>query len=90
MRYQLKITASAYKEIGQLPGNIRQRIRRLVNSLAENPYPKEAKELSGLPGRYRIRLEQWRVIYRIEQDVLLVLLLHVRRKTGPETDQDIE
>jgi mRNA interferase RelE/StbE len=90
MRYKLKITDSAYKEISQLPGNIRQRIRQLVNNLADNPYPQNAKELRDLPGRYRIRLEKWRVIYRVEEDILLVLLLHVRRKTGPETYHDIE
>ncbi len=90
MSYQLRITDTAKKEIERLPGNIRQRVRRIINSLADNPCPKQAKELRDLPGRYRIRLDDWRVIYRVEQDQILVLILHVRRKTGPETYRDLE
>jgi mRNA-degrading endonuclease RelE of RelBE toxin-antitoxin system len=52
--------------------------------------PPGAKELRDLPGRYRIRLERWRLIYRVEQDELLVLILRVPLKSGPETYQDLE
>jgi len=90
MRYKLKITDTAKKEIIQLPGNVRQEIRRIVNSLADTPVPPNAKELRGLPGRYRIRLKRWRIIYRIENEDLIVLLLRVRRKIGPETYENIE
>jgi mRNA interferase RelE/StbE len=90
MRYKLKITDTAKKEIIELPGNVHQAIRRIVNSLADKPVPPNAKELRGLPGRYRIRPNRWRIIYRVEKEDLLVLILRVRRKIGPETYQDIE
>jgi len=90
MRHKLKITETAKKEIYRLPGNIRQRVRWIVNNLAEDPRPRESKELRGMPGRYRIRLDQWRIIYRIERENLVVLILRVRRKTGAETYEDIE
>ncbi len=90
MTYRIRITETAKKEIRQLPGNIRQRVRKVVRGLAADPILRGAKELRDLPGRYRIRLDDWRIIYRIEKDELIVLILRVRRKTGPETYENIE
>jgi mRNA interferase RelE/StbE len=90
MRYRIEITETARKEVKSLPGNIRQRVRRVINSLANNPLPRQAKELRNMPGRYRIRLDDWRIIYRVEREKVLILILRVRRKTGPETYEGIE
>lgn len=90
MRYQIEVTRTSAKEIRDLPGHVRQRVRRLVDSLADNPYPAGSKELRDLPGRFRVRLDRWRIIYRVEPDVGIVTLLRVRLKTGPETYSDLE
>ena len=90
MPHRLKVTRTAKKELKRLPGHVRQRARRIVSALADNPRPREAKELCAMPGRYRIRLDKWRIIYRVDDDAQEVLLLRVRRKTGPETYTDIE
>ncbi len=90
MSYRLRVTTVAEKEINRLPGNFRQRVRRLVRSLADNPRPVAAKELRNLPDRYRIRLNGWRIIYRVDEEDQIVLILTVRRKTGPETYENIE
>jgi mRNA interferase RelE/StbE len=90
MPRRLRITATAKKELRRLPGYVRQRARRIVNALADHPRPREAKELRGMPGRYRIRLNKWRIIYRVDDEDQVVLILRVRRKTGPETYEDIE
>ena len=73
-----------------MPGNYRQRARRLIEALTDAPRPSGAKELRDLPGRYRIRLNGWRIIYHLDDENLIILILRVRRKTGPETYQDIE
>ncbi|HEX8682762.1 MAG TPA: type II toxin-antitoxin system RelE/ParE family toxin [Ardenticatenaceae bacterium] len=90
--YQLKVTKTAQKSILRLPGHVRQRARRIINSLATTPHPSEALELDlpDLPGRYRIRLEKWRIIYRVDEDTKTVTIQDVRLKTGPETYGDIE
>ncbi len=89
MSHRLRITRTAKKELGRLPGHVRQRARRIVNALADNPRPREAKELRGMPGRYRISLIKWRIIYRVDDEAQVVLILRVRRKTGPETYKGI-
>ena len=90
MTYRITVTDTARREMRQLPGHVRRRVRRLVEALADVPTPPRATELRGLPGRYRLPLLQWRLIYRVDEAAQTVLILTVRRKVGPETYQDIE
>jgi mRNA-degrading endonuclease RelE of RelBE toxin-antitoxin system len=73
-----------------MPGNYRQRVRRLLEDLAKNPIPPGANELRDMPGRFRIRLDGWRVIYKVDPETNNLLILAIRRKIGPETYQDLE
>jgi mRNA interferase RelE/StbE len=43
--YTVYVTPAAWKEIKQLPGHVRQRVRRAVDGLAENPRPAKSKKL---------------------------------------------
>jgi mRNA interferase RelE/StbE len=88
--YRITVTDTARREIRQLPGHVRQRVRGLVEVLADDPTPPRAKELRGLPKRYRLSLLQWRLICRVDEAAQTVLILTVRRKAGPETYLDIE
>jgi mRNA interferase RelE/StbE len=88
--YRLSYTDAARQALKTLPGNYRQRIRNLIESLSTIPRPPKAKELRDLPNRYRLRLDNWRIIYRVDDEQMTILILHVRRKQGPETYQDLE
>ena len=90
MRYRLSTTIQARNDLRNLPGHVRQIALRIVNSLADNPRPPEARELREKPDRYRIRLQKWRLIYRVYDEDGAVLLLRVRQKTGPEIYEDLE
>src|SRR6266540_2056464 len=50
MPYRVRVTETARREIGRLPGYVRQRIRRIVQSLGDEPTPSGARELGGLAG----------------------------------------
>jgi mRNA-degrading endonuclease RelE of RelBE toxin-antitoxin system len=73
-----------------MPGNYRQRARRLLENLADDPFPTGAKELRDLPGRFRLRLDGWRIIYRVDEQTGSLLILAIRRKVSPETYQGLE
>jgi mRNA interferase RelE/StbE len=90
MAYRLRYTDAARRDLAELPGNYRHRFRRALDELAVRPRPSAAKELRERPGRYRIRIDRWRLIYRIDESDGVILVLRVRRKTGPETYLDIE
>ncbi len=90
MPYRIRYTEQAKGDLRGVPGNDRQRIRRLIESLAATPRPGRAKELRERPNRYRIRIEGRRLIYRVDDDDAAILILRVRKKVGTQTYADIE
>lgn len=89
MPYRLSLSREVYRTINRLPGNIRQRIRRVIASLAENPRPDSAKAMEqDLESYYRIRVNDYRIIYTIDDDVVLVEIIRVVRRT-PRTYEDL-
>ena len=89
MSYRTRLSDQGKRDLRRLPGYIRQRASRIVDNLANDPRPFDAVELREKPNHYRIRLDNWRIIYRIDDENSQVVLLAVRRKTGPETYSDI-
>ncbi|MCG3209570.1 MAG: hypothetical protein FOGNACKC_03197 [Anaerolineae bacterium] len=81
--YTVYVTPQAWQEIKTLPGNIRQRIRRVIDALADDPQPASSKKLN-LPDIefevHRLRLERWRLIYAVNDNELTVDILAVRKR----------
>jgi mRNA-degrading endonuclease RelE of RelBE toxin-antitoxin system len=78
--YSVKLLAAVYDERKALPGNVRQRMKNLIESLAEKPPPDNSVELnlSGVDIDWeirRIRLGEWRVIYAIDEDFITTELI---------------
>jgi mRNA interferase RelE/StbE len=48
-----------------------------IRSLADDPRPPGCKRLSGHDALYRIRVGDWRIIYAIEDDKLIVLIVEI-------------
>ena len=88
-RFTVYITPSALEEIKDLPGNVRQRVKRAVHELAENAAPSSSKflDLTGLapdidPGKKlrRIRLDRWRIVYSISESEKIIDVLAIRKR----------
>lgn len=76
-RYELRITPAARKEIDRLPRQARERVEVAIVSLADNPRPRGSKKMQGLKDTYRIRVGDYRVIYQVQDDDLLILVVAV-------------
>ena len=75
--YRVLIKPSAVKEIEALDSKKdRQRIVRRIQELADDPRPPGCTKLSGRD-RYRVRQGRFRIVYSIEDDVLLVVVVRV-------------
>ena len=76
-KYKVSIKRSAVKEIEAIPQKKeRQRIIRRIGQLAEDPRPPGAKKLSG-NDKYRIRQGSYRIVYSIEDNELIVVVVKV-------------
>ena len=76
-KYRVSIKRSAVKEIEAIPlKKERQRMLQRIGQLAKNPRPTGSKKLSG-HGRYRIRQGSYRIVYSIEGNELVVVVVKV-------------
>lgn len=75
--YSIEFTKTAEKDLRRLPKQVISRIRKAVDALAENPRPHGYKKLVGQQDRYRIRIGDYRIIYNIKDDILVVLVIEI-------------
>jgi mRNA interferase RelE/StbE len=70
---------AARKQMDRLPAPMQVRVRLAIRSLASDPRPRGAAILQGTgPDRvWRIRLGDYRVLYTIADDILVVLVISV-------------
>lgn len=74
--YKIEIKASAQKELRNLPNKELKKIIEKIGSLSTNPRPSGCKKLSG-DEKYRIRIGNYRVLYRIEDEILVIFIVKV-------------
>jgi len=79
MTYSIFITRQAQKELTKLSTNDYLKIKAKIQALSENPRPPGSKKLKGREG-WRIRSGNYRVIYDIKDDKLLVKILKIRHR----------
>lgn len=77
MRYSVEFTVSALREFKALDRSMQRRIATRIDELAGNRFPPDVKKLRGTPGHYRIRAGDYRVIYRIEDKRVLIVVVKI-------------
>ena len=77
MRYRVEVSPVAHRELRKIPEDKRERILRRIRSLAEDPRPAGVQKLAGEVDGYRIRVGDYRVLYRVKDDVLLIVVVRV-------------
>ena len=77
MSYKIVFDRPAEKQFRRLPTDIRQALARRVSALAENPRPSESRKLEGTDDCYRLRQGDYRLVYTILEELIVVLVLRV-------------
>lgn len=76
--YAIQFTPRATRQLEALPVSAQRRIRAKIDKLAENPRPPGHKALKGKhAGTTRVRVGAYRVLYRIDDPALIVLVVEV-------------
>ena len=76
MSYRVSIERPALKQLGKITKPDYGRVKAAILALAQDPRPSGCKKLKNRPG-YRIRQGNYRIIYEILDDQLIVLVLAV-------------
>jgi mRNA interferase RelE/StbE len=82
MDYLVDFEPAALRQFNKLDKNLQARLKPKIDALAENPRPHGVKKLQGYENRYRIRVGDYRVLYEIHENVLLVLVVDVGKRGG--------
>jgi mRNA interferase RelE/StbE len=80
MRYQIRIKPQAEKALAGLDHAVRRRIARAIGRLSECPRPAGCAKLTGAKDAYRIRVGDYRVVYQIEDRVLVVYVIRIAHR----------
>ncbi len=76
-RYRIHIRQRAVKALRSLPATDKRRIRNAIDGLADEPRPPGVRKLADKHQLYRLRIGYYRIIYQIEDQELLVLVVNV-------------
>jgi mRNA interferase RelE/StbE len=78
--YRVEFTTAAAKEIRKLDHGIRRRILAGIAELERDPRPAGCKKLAGESDAWRIRVGDYRVLYEVIDDVLVVMVVRVAHR----------
>lgn len=76
MAYEIEFTTGAKRQFEKLSPAVQRRLAETIDGLSEQPRPPQCTKLSGQE-LYRVRCGEYRAIYRIEDERLLVLIVKV-------------
>jgi len=77
MTYAVQVAPAAVRQLRKLDPAARRRVQAAVELLAADPRPAGAKKLAGGGGEWRVRTGDYRVVYEIHDQVLVVLVVAV-------------
>ncbi|MGH3473907.1 MAG: type II toxin-antitoxin system RelE family toxin [Aeromicrobium sp.] len=77
MTYAVELAPSAARALRKLDAKARVRAQAAIELLADEPRPPAATRLVGGAGEWRVRTGNYRIIYEIHDNRLLVLVLAV-------------
>ncbi len=78
--YRVEVKPSAKKELERLPNQLIARITRRLENLGANPRPAGSKKLKGGDKEWRVRVGDYRVVYTIDDQKLLVEVTRIRHR----------
>jgi mRNA interferase RelE/StbE len=75
--YRVAIEPHAWRQLSKAPVQLQESLLQAIEGLEDDPRPQGYKKLAGRSGAFRIKVGSWRIVYRVFEDELLVLILEV-------------
>ena len=80
MTYAVRIAPAAERQLRKFDPPTRRRLQAAIDLLASDPRPPKAIQLIGGSGEWRVRTGNYRIIYEIHDDQLIVFILRLRHR----------
>jgi mRNA interferase RelE/StbE len=77
MTYRIEIKRTARKALLALPHDVQRRLSESIDALASDPHGTSTRKLTGSDTLYRVRIGDYRVVYEVQDDRLLIHVVKV-------------
>jgi len=77
MAYAILLAPPAERQLKALTASTQKRIVKRLKSLHHDPRPQGVKKLAGEDALYRIREGSYRIIYKVQDKELIVLVVKI-------------
>ncbi|NMG18322.1 type II toxin-antitoxin system RelE family toxin [Brasilonema bromeliae] len=88
-RYDLRIAKTAEKDLIDLPAKQFKQVVSKIFSLQSNPRPQDYKALKGYEGGYRVDQGEYRILYTIDDENLLVDIFRVGKRNDNQVYKNL-
>ena len=78
--YSILYKKSVEKDLRKLPKSVLTAVIKKIQTLAKNPQPNGSVKLRGSTNLYRVRHSDYRIIYSINGDELVILVIKVAHR----------
>ena len=78
--YEVQFRPAAVRQLRKLPKDAQRRLRAAIEDLADQARPSGAVKLAGTDDLWRIRVGEFRVIYTIADEALVVTVVRVANR----------
>lgn len=75
--YRVALTPAAQRQFAKISHQAREMIAAALVALAGNPRPSGCVKLAGADDLWRIRVRQYRVVYQIRDDQLIITVVKI-------------
>lgn len=80
-RYRIAFLPSARRQFDRLPHSVRSRLEPRLAALADEPRPTGVVALQGEDRLLRLRVGDYRIVYRVDDDVLTIVVVRVGHRS---------
>jgi mRNA interferase RelE/StbE len=77
VNYEIELSRNAFKSLSKIPRKELLRIQERIEALSTLPRPLDVKKIQGDINLYRIRVGNYRVLYRIFDEKVYILIVDV-------------
>lgn len=78
--YKVILKPSVEKDLRSLPRSATARVLKRIESLEEDPLPRQSLKLAGAEALYRLRVGDYRIIYALDTQAKTVTVHYVRHR----------
>jgi mRNA interferase RelE/StbE len=78
--HEIEISRTAEEQLRTLPRTEQRRVVRAILPLADEPFPRGSRKLSGYEDVFRIRAGHYRILYSVASGKLVIIILKIEHR----------